>query len=746
MTLTQNGQPVATIILDRNASDLERHAVAELNGYIQRISGAVLPVAHERVNGASVLVGAVARRAMGKNAPQGDTFAIQCDTSEGTLLIAGGSDRATLWTVYAFLEDMLGVGFFRDGEHIPSLPTIDVPALNIVETPRFPERFEGNGCIYTYSTSSWGWDEWRAEVDWRAKRRVTEIWPLNVGGEIHGEIHDAWGITQPPKTRGTGNSKSRAAKKSLHERIRDYSRSLGMRVPIILSASFSKEYFAAHPEIRTILLKWSELEPYRIIHPADPQFRRYLVEYIRRYTERYGTDHLYIAEFTSESRVLEGADNIQEVREMFVRAVSDAIREADPDGVWLPSTWSFDITPEDPSRPWDVAWTPEHVYGYLEAISVPFIVHDLWSEGSKKYQRLDWFKGHPWAFGVLHSFGAGGYIHGDVRELVELSQDLVTNPRAKNCVMYGAQSEQIDFNSFYFELVARLSWDPAPVTLDGFIADYCRHRYGEDAGPRMEEAYRLLAETAYGPECGTVKLILDPAYWFRPDLDLLPGWPEDNDTMRQYRANRPQWLPKLRAAVEVFLSAPELLAENRFAVRDLVDVTRQWIAERFNIALVNVRDAFLAGDKAAFDKNAPECRALLAEQARLAASWPAYRLDEKIERHRPEFGDDAARAIKHRHVWVSTDPTQHSVPLRDYYRQDLDGLIADYYAPRVDAYLDLLKTRLAEGNLQVSAEEFDALYTPIEEAFIASPSRTLPHDNTVDVVRDVLRRSKGSSE
>ena len=177
-----------------------------------------------------------------------------------------------------------------------------------------------------------------------------------------------------------------------------------------------------------------------------------------------------------------------------------------------------------------------------------------------------------------------------------------------------------------------------------------------------------------------------------------------------------------------------------------MDVTRQWIAERFNIALIGARDAFLAGDTATFDKNAPECRALLEEQARLAASWPAYRLDEKIERHRPEFGDDATRAIKHRHVWVTTDPTQHSVPLRDYYRQDLDGLIADYYAPRVDAYLDFLRTRLADGNLQVSAEEFDALYTPIEEAFIAAPARTLPHDDPVDVVRDVLRRSKGSSE
>lgn len=744
MKLTLNRQPVATIVLDLHAADLERHAAAELNAYVRKMSGAILPVANERVDGATVLIGAVARRAMGKDAPQGDSFAIRRDATADALLIAGGSARATLWSVYAFLEDTLGIGFFRDGERVPSLPTLEVPPLNIVETPRFSERFEGNGCIYTYSTSAWGWDEWRAEIDWRAKRRVTEIWPLNVGGEIHGEIRDAWGITKPAKT--GGDTKKRAAKKSLHERIRDYARSLGMRVPIILNAAFSKEYFKAHPEIRTILLKWSELEPYRIIHPADPQFHQYLVEYIRRYTERYGTDHLYIAEFTSESRVLEGADNIQDVREMFVQAVSAAIREADPEGVWLPSTWSFDITPEDPSRPWEVAWTPEHVYRYLDAITVPFIVHDLWSEGSKKYQRLDWFKGHPWAFSVLHSFGAGGYIHGDVQELIDLSHELLTNPRAKHCVMYGAQSEQIDFNSFYFELTARLSWDPKPVTLDGFIADYCRLRYGANAGPQLHEAYKLLAETAFGPECGTVKLILDPLYWFRPDLEFLPGWPEDNETMQRFRANRPTWLPKLQAAIEIFLRAQELLAENRLARRDLVDVTRQWIAERFNIAIIGARDAFLAGDGATFDEAAAQCRMLLANQTRLAASWPAYRLDEKIERHRPEFGDDAARAIKHRHVWVTTDPTQHSIPLRDYYRQDLDGLIADYYAPRVDSYLNLLRTRLTERNLQVSTEEFDVLYTPIEEAFIASPSRTLPHDDPVDVVRDALRRSKGSSE
>ena len=732
MVLTENCASRATIVVAADAPWLERHAAEEFTAYVRRISGAGLVIANQPPDDGSVVLIGRAAELGGRAAPRGDEFVIRTSNAGGrqVLALAGGSDRATLWAVYALLEDVIGVGFFRDGEQVPKLPTIILPELDIHEKPRFQDRFDGNGCIFTYTCSAWGFDEWRREFDWKAKRRVTQAWPMNVGGETMGRVLYDWGVLDAPPRE--------PREPSLHQRVHDYGHSLGIEFPVSLPGlGVPDVFFQKYPDARSMVMQWSELEPKRTLHPADPRFKQLLVDYIRAFTERYGTDHLYIAEFQSESRVLEGESDVQSARIQFVEKVSEAIREADPDGVWAPGAWSFDIQMEDLSRPWDAAWTPEDVRGYLAAIDVPFIVHDLWSEEAAKYERLDWYFGHPWGFGVLHSFGAGGTLHGDIPELLRRAKEVVTDPRGRNCVMFLNQPEMIDFNSFYLELAARISWNPARVDLDEYVNDYARLRYG-DAGKRLSAALRLLVETVHGPDTGSVKIFMDPLYWMRPDLELLHGWPEDRAETLERRKARPGWLPKLRRAAEMFLAETDVLAENPMAVRDLIDIVRHWIAERFNIAIVAGRDAFLAGHVDGLEMHAAECRALLAEQARLLACWPAYRLDRKIERHRGKWGDDATRAVKHTHVWVTTAEDQHSPPLRDYYRQDLDGLVADYYAVRVDAYFALLRAKLDGGIRTVDEQEWDALYTPIEENFIASPARPLPEGDPVNVARELV--------
>jgi len=748
MLLTKDGTTRSALVVGANATWLERHAADELTRYLHAISGAEIPVTENPpAKGTLVAIGRAETNPLIADAirtnhltlsetyPGRDGFLIETITLDGreVLVLGGSTDRGTLYAAYALLEEVLGVGFFRDGERIPNAPTIRLPELHLTERPYFAEREDGNGCFYHYSASAWDWEDWKREFDWKAKRRVNIVWPLNVGGGIMGAILHEWGVLpQPPPP---------PKEPSLHERVFEYTHKLGMRIPCILpsGSSMPEAFYKAFPNCRTLLMQWSELAPYRQLHPADPLFRRLIVDYVRHYRARWGTDHLYIAEFASESRVLEGAEDVQEVRLDFARAMSDALKEADPQAVWVPSSWSFDLSADDPGNPWQANWTVEEVREYLDAISLPLVVWDLWSEEAEKYLRTDYFYGHPWGFGVLHSFGAGSYLHGDVRGLINRVHRLINEPKAKNCDLFLTQEEIVHYNGFFFELCAQLSWNPIPVTFERYLATYCRRRYGAEAGKSLEPAWRHLVDTVYGPESGTVKIILDPLYWFRPDLELLHGWPEDAERSKALWARRPAFVPRLRSAVEIFLSQPDLLRTNEMARRDLVDIASQWISERFSLALIRARDAFLGQDAGAFEDAAKVCLRLLDEKTRLLASWPPYRLDRKVERERKNWGDDASRATKHTHVWVTYEEDQHSVPLRDYYRMDLDGLVADYYKPRVAAYLDLLRRKLASGETKVSAEEFDALYTPIEEGFIAAPVRSLPEgEDPVAIVRELI--------
>jgi len=433
---------------------------------------------------------------------------------------------------------------------------------------------------------------------------------------------------------------------------------------------------------------------------------------------------------------VEDAGDNQELRLDFVRTVSGALKEADPEGLWLPNSWSFDLAADDPGNPWEANWTIGNIREYLDTISVPFAVFDVWSEEAEKYVQTDYFFGHRWGFGVLHSFGAGSYLHGDVPGLIDRVHHLLNDTEAEKCEFYTTHSEIIDNNDFYYELSAQLGWNPAAVTVERHVRNFCRKRYGE-AGQALEAVWWLLVDTVYGPESGTVKIIMDPAYWFRLDLELIPGWPEDEERTAYLRRRRPAFIERLREALEIFIQQTPLLEASQMARRDLVDITRQWIAERASQCIFGMRDAFLERDSIAFEKAAEPVLGLLDDQTRLLASFPEYRLDRKIEKSRDMYGGDAAASrIKHMHVWCTPDVGSHSVPLRDYYRMDLDGLVADYYRPRVAKYMEVLREKLASGETTLTEEELDAMYGPIEEGFITAPVRSFPdHEDPVDVVR-----------
>jgi len=743
MFLTRDGNPRAAILLASGANWIESHAAGELRKYVKAISGAELPVV-AAVGGTQAVV-AVGRpetnplvadlRRQGlidlsEDSPGLDGFVIQSVTMPAceVLVLGGSQDRGTLFAVYALLEDVLGVGFFRDGERVPDLPTIRLAGLNIRERPRFAGREEGSGCMFLYSAMCWSWEDWKRELDWRAKRRANVTYPFfTLNGLVVCDVMRDWGIPcEAPALTGYAH---------LHEQALDYARKLGIRVPCnVPLAPVSQDLLRKFPDARTITSDWAGFAPTRTLHPADPLFRRFVVDFVKRYSERYGNDHLYDASFLSEARLLEGGDRHQAWL-AYAKAMSEALLEADPDAVWLVNTWPMDMDASVPGQ----GWTVEQVHEYLDAITVPMIVDDLWAEEAEKYRRTNYFGGKRWGFGVLHSFGGNTYMHGDVRDLVERTHEIDRTPAGENCVWFSEMSEIIDFTGFYLEIAARLAWNPGGVTVENYVARYCRLRYGDEGGRVFESVFTLLIDSVYGPNSGSVRLILDPLYWFRLPPDLHIGWPKDREETLALRRARVAYIPRLRQALAILASHWDALEGNDMAARDLVDIARQWIAERFEVEIRRALDAFRKGDSLAFERSAAASLGLLNQQARLLASWPPYRLQVKVERAKAIYGNDSCRAVKHAHVWVYPEKGMESPDLRDYYRMHLDALVREYYRPRVAAYLDVLRKKLAAGEATLTTEELDGPYSEIEEAFLAAPLPPQPEpESVIAVVREFL--------
>lgn len=235
--LVEDGASAYVIVLAADASETERTAAQYLQEYIQKISGAQLPIQTDaQAAGAyEICLGNTNRT----------TPALQAETAKlidegfvkrmegNTLFITGMGERGTIYGVSSFLEEQLGCRFFTPELYtIPSNPTIVIDKqLDDLQNPYFSYR----------------------EVLWRVGFKSTE-WKL-----FH-KINSSFGSYQPANY-GGGISYA------------DFCHSMERLVPDAL--------YAEHPEY----FSYREKEGTRTLHQrclSNPEVLRIAIESARQ--------------------------------------------------------------------------------------------------------------------------------------------------------------------------------------------------------------------------------------------------------------------------------------------------------------------------------------------------------------------------------------------------------------------------------------------------------------------------------
>ncbi len=144
--LVRDGASDYVIRLDAKASPSETYAAEELQSYIQACTGAHLPIMTEapEADTPMIVLGAYATaRALGV-APEEDALGEQgyeIRTVAPHLVIAGTADAGTLYGVYDFLEQHLGVRWYAPGvEKTPQTKTLPLPQMSAIVRPAFQWR------------------------------------------------------------------------------------------------------------------------------------------------------------------------------------------------------------------------------------------------------------------------------------------------------------------------------------------------------------------------------------------------------------------------------------------------------------------------------------------------------------------------------------------------------------------------------------------------------------------------------
>lgn len=141
----KDGKPVGKLIIRTNATT-DRSAARLLQDFTKRISGVTLPIV---VSAASPVRGDVLIETKKKDGVKEDGFLLS--TTGGYLHITGGEGKGSIYGVVTVLEKYLGCNYWGKDEYtVPSLDTVGMPAVELMENPAF--RYRQSQC-YALSDS-----------------------------------------------------------------------------------------------------------------------------------------------------------------------------------------------------------------------------------------------------------------------------------------------------------------------------------------------------------------------------------------------------------------------------------------------------------------------------------------------------------------------------------------------------------------------------------------------------------------
>jgi hypothetical protein len=141
-TLVKDGATANTIFLAHDAPPPVVLAADELRNYLERISGARLPVRNISQSANLLRIGAAEASLPDAQPPHGEDDAFRIAIAPQGIALIGANPRSTLYAAYELLE-RLGCRWFspgEDGEHVPAAKTLALPAGESLSAAAFASR------------------------------------------------------------------------------------------------------------------------------------------------------------------------------------------------------------------------------------------------------------------------------------------------------------------------------------------------------------------------------------------------------------------------------------------------------------------------------------------------------------------------------------------------------------------------------------------------------------------------------
>ena len=562
-------------------------------------------------------------------------------------------------------------------------------------------RYDFNYCTFSYSMAFWDWKRWEKEIDWMALHGVNLplaivgeecVWrnmllklgytETEVGQFIAGPAFLAW--WEMNNLEGWGGPLPQswyARQEKLQKQILARMKQLGMH-PVLpgycgMVPHDAKEKLGLNVADAGL---WNGFQRPANLLPTDERFAEIATLYYNELTKLFGKADYYSMDPFHESNDDPNLDYAKAGQ-----AMMQAMKRVNPKAVWVIQGWT-----ENPRE----AMVDGMKTGDL-------LVLDLFSECRPMFgipsiwKREQGYKQHQWLFCLLENFGANVGLHGRMDQLLDnfyMLKNSKLKAQSSNLKGIGFTMEGSENNPVMFELMSELPWRSEKFTKEAWIKNYVKARYGVE-DKTIEQAWLVLVQSIYNCPAGNNQQ--------GPHESIFCGRPSLNNFQASSWSKMKNYYDPAdtKRAAELMNSVAEKYRGNNNFEYDLVDITRQALADQARLQYHKTIADYKAFSRQCFDKDAKRFLDMLLMQDKLLGTRTEFRLG-----HWTQAALNAGTTAEEKKLYewnarvqITTWGNRYCADtggLRDYAHKEWQGLLKDFYYVRWKAYFDALAAQM----------------------------------------------------
>jgi len=695
--------------------------------------------------------------------PDSGRDVFELESRDGKIILGGNKGLSIAAALSYYLKTYCHDDFGWNGENMHLPDTLPPVPQKIHQPTPYKYRYYFNYTAFGYSMCWWNWGRWQKEIDLMALNGINM--PLALTGEeaVWQKVYKDMGLSDKDLNSfftgpaylpwlwlgnldGWGGPLPQHwidSHKELQQKILERERSFGM-TPVLpaFNGYIPTAFKAKFPQHKFTTTNWGQgFGDKYLLNADDSLFTIIGKKFLDAQTEVYGTDHFYAADtFDENTPVTDDSTYISGMSKQILAAMT----VADSKSVWVLSGSPFHTDAH--------FWKKRQLKALLDAVpDNQMIVIDMTTDEADFFRDSNTYAKKPWIYGTLQNYGGNNTVAGRMEQ--DAGEFVARGGLSKSMVGYGILPEGIEQNPAIFELTMDQGWRTKQIDyinwreesfkresnkkLKSFnwLEDYIERRYGK-SNPGVYKAWLFLLKSVYITNFyrqGPASIITG-----RPSFHMM----DDNwhvDTLTNYYPGT------LVNAWALFVQSADQLKNSDGFRYDLVDITRQVLADYANILQPKIMNAYALTDTAGFKRYSGEFLQLLDDMDELLSTRQDFLLGKWLSDARANgIATEESDLYEFNARDLITLWGDKNSPMHEYSNRHWGGLIKGFYKPRWEAFFEGLNQSLINhGPFDINCYQSDVKDWEWYWVHQHDQYPTTPIGNSVDVAVKLYKKYSG---